>query len=389
MVDFDTVIDRSNTNSVKWDSISETYGKENLLPLWVADMDFMSPGPVVQALTDFAKNGLYGYTVTPDSLFQGVINWQKKHFGYELNKEEIIFSPGVVSSIGIAIQAFTEPGDAVLIHDPVYPPFAEMITANHRQLIRSKLIEKDGYFAMDFADMEAQIMKHDVKLIILCNPHNPGGRVWHQDELQILGELCQKHQVKVVSDEIHEDIVFRPHHHVSFQTVHPDFADFSIVLAAPTKTFNLAGLKNSMVFIKNPQLRKRYIDIQHLTSHNPINTFGMIGTEAAYQNGESWLEELLTYLEENLSFACDFFAEKMPQLRVMKPQGTYLLWLDFSNYGLTDRQLGNKLINEAQVVLNPGITFGPEGSSHMRLNFACARTILAQGLEQIAAAFTD
>ena len=193
MVDFDTVIDRSNTNSVKWDSISETYGKENLLPLWVADMDFMSPRPVVQALTDFAKNGLYGYTVTPDSLFQAVINWQKKHFGYELNKEAIIFSPGVVSSIGIAIQAFTEPGDAVLIHDPVYPPFAEMITANHRQLIRSKLIEKDGYFAMDFADMEAQIMEHDVKLMILCNPHNPGGRVWHQDELQTLGELCQKH----------------------------------------------------------------------------------------------------------------------------------------------------------------------------------------------------
>lgn len=389
MTEFDQINDRRNTNCVKWDSITQTYKKEKLLPFWVADMDFMAPSPVTQALETFVKKGIYGYSIPPESLYQSIIDWQKRRHGYGITKEEILFSPGVVPSIAVAIQAFTEPGDAVLIHDPVYPPFAKMVTANQRKLVRNTLIERNGHFEMDLAAMETQIVDNQIKLFILCNPHNPGGRVWHKEELQAVGRLCQKHQVLVISDEIHEDLIFQPHHHVSFHTVQPDFADFSIVLTAATKTFNLAGIKNSMVFIKNPELKKRFTTQQEKTEQSQINTFGLIGTEAAYREGEVWLTDLLTYLQENLSFACDYFRDQMPKLKVLQPEGTYLLWLDFSAFQLSDKQLQEKLINEAGVVLNPGITFGPGGTQHMRFNIACPRKILAQGLQQIAEAFSE
>lgn len=387
MENFDQVFDRLGSNCVKWDSIETTYGKKDLIPLWVADMDFMAPTPVKEALAAFVEQGIYGYTVFPESLYEAICKWELEEHHFELKKEEILFSPGVVPSIALAIQAYTEIGDAVLINDPVYPPFAGMVKNNQRKLVRSPLQEKENHFVMDLADMETKIIENNVKLFLLCNPHNPGGRVWHKEELQSVAELCHKHDVLLVSDEIHQDLVFPPYEHISLQTIDPNYADFSIILTAPTKTFNLAGIKNSMVFIKNPQLRKQFVKVQAQSEQDTLNTFGMVATQAAYNEGKPWLNDLLRYLQKNVDFACQFFQEHLPKIGVLKPEGTYLLWLDFSAYDLSDKALQDKLINEAGVVLNPGISFGPSGSKHMRLNVACPQEILKEGLQRIAKVF--
>ncbi|EQC81525.1 Putative aminotransferase [Enterococcus sp. HSIEG1] len=262
MTNFDNVHSRLNTNSVKWDSIATTYKEEGLLPLWVADMDFLAPKPVKNALQQVIDQGIYGYTVFPESLYEAIISWQERKHNYSLQKEEILFNSGVVPSLALAVQSYTNEGDSVMIHDPVYPPFADVVEKNQRQLVRNPLIEKNGHFEIDSVAMESAIVDNHVKLMILCNPHNPGGRVWTKEELQTIGSICQKHHVLVVSDEIHQDIVFAPNTFVSFQTVDPVFADFSIVLTSATKTFNLAGIKNSMIFIKNPDLKKQFITVQ-------------------------------------------------------------------------------------------------------------------------------
>lgn len=389
MTNFDNVHSRLNTNSVKWDSIAMTYKEEGLLPLWVADMDFLAPKPVKNALQQVIDQGIYGYTVFPESLYEAIISWQERKHNYSLQKEEILFNSGVVPSLALAVQSYTNEGDSVLIHDPVYPPFADVVEKNQRQLVRNPLIEKNGHFEIDPAAMESAIVDNHVKLMILCNPHNPGGRVWTKEELQTIGTICQKHHVLVISDEIHQDIVFAPNTFVSFQTVDPAFADFSIVLTSATKTFNLAGIKNSMIFIKNPDLKKQFITVQEKNVQSEINTFGIVATEAAYRESEAWLEELLSYLSANIEWTCEFLNEKLPEIKFQKPEGTYLMWLDFSAYGLSDRELQRKLIKEAKVVLNPGINFGPSGTQHMRINLACPRETLQKGLLQIAAAFTE
>jgi cystathionine beta-lyase len=256
-------------------------------------------------------------------------------------------------------------------------------------LVRHTLIERNGHFEIDPAAMEADIVDNDVKLMILCNPHNPGGRVWTSKELQTIGEICHRHQVIVVSDEIHQDIVFAPNTFVSFQTVDPAFAEFSIVLTSATKTFNLAGIKNSMIFIKNPDLKKQFVMAQEKNVQSEINTFGIVATEAAYRDSEDWLDELLDYLSGNIEWTCRYLTEQLPKVQFQKPEGTYLMWLDFSAYGLSDRELQRKLIKEAKVVLNPGINFGPAGTQHMRINLACPRETLQKGLLQIAATFKE
>ncbi len=389
MTNFDNVHSRLNTNSVKWDSIATTYKEEGLLPLWVADMDFLAPKPVKNALQQVIDQGIYGYTVFPESLYEAIISWQERKHNYSLQKEEILFNSGVVPSLALAVQSYTNEGDSVMIHDPVYPPFADVVEKNQRQLVRNPLIEKNGHFEIDSVAMESAIVDNHVKLMILCNPHNPGGRVWTKEELQTIGSICQKHHVLVVSDEIHQDIVFTPNTFVSFQTVDPVFADFSIVLTSATKTFNLAGIKNSMIFIKNPDLKKQFITVQEKNVQSEINTFGIVATEAAYRESEAWLDELLNYLSANIEWTCEFLVEKLPEIKFQKQEGTYLMWLDFSAYGLSDRELQRKLIKEAKVVLNPGINFGPSGTQHMRINLACPRETLQKGLLQIAAAFTE
>lgn len=383
MYDFDTVYDRHKTNSVKWDSIEASYHETDLLPLWVADMDFPAPPAVQQAFKDYAAHGIYGYTIEPPALRKAVIEWQKRRHQYELAENEIMFFSGVLAGVATAVQALTEPGDAVLIHDPVYPPFADMVKRTHRKLIRSSLIEKNNRFEMDFADLEEKFNTYPVKALILCNPHNPGGRVWSRDELRTLGELCRRYQVLVLCDEIHQDLVFSGTKLTSFQTVDPSFAEFSLVFASATKTFNLAGIKNSLLFVKNPELKKKITAKQLENFQQEINTFGLIGTEAAFSAGEQWLDSLLPYLQENIDFVIQTLHDQLPQVTVMKPEGTYLMWLDFSAFGLSDSELFNTLIHEAKVVLNPGITYGASGKQRMRLNVACPRKTLAEGLTRL------
>lgn len=386
MLNFDEIIDRHGTNSVKWDTLEASYGQKNLLPLWVADMDFKAPEAVQQAFLNYVNKGIFGYAIYPDTLYEAIISWQQRRHDFSIEKENILFNSGVVPSLAVAVQAFTQPGDAVLIHDPVYPPFAAVVTENGRQLVSSRLKTETG-FSMDLADMEKQITQHHVKLFILCNPHNPGGRVWSKEELLAVGHLCQKHHVIVVSDEIHQDIVYEKNSFTTFQKADPTFKDFSVVMTAATKTFNLAGIKNSMIFIKDPNLKKAFEQIQHRNHQDEINTFGIIGTQVAYDQGEAWLDELLPYLKANIDYVCDFFEKKLPKVKVLRPQATYLIWLDFSAYHLTDKKLQEKLIQEAHVVLNPGINFGSQGAGHMRLNVACPQAILEKALNQIAAAF--
>ena len=387
MQDFDHIYPRVDTDSVKWDSIKTTYGKDDLVPLWVADMDFMAPAPVIDALSDYTKRGLFGYSLVPDALYQAIFDWEKTHYGYSLEKEDILFSPGVVPSIGVAIQAYTQPGDSILIHDPVYHPFANMVKANERNLVTSPLGIEDGHFIMDLTDMKAKIKNNQVKMLILCNPHNPGGRVWTKAELIACGLLCQQYGVLVVSDEIHQDLVFAPYQHHSFHTLAPDFADFSIILTAATKTFNLAAVKLSMVYIKNKELRAAFQKVQSTTEQNTINTFGYVATQAAYEKGEPWRQDLLTYLAENSRYTEAFFKEHLPQVKVMAPEGTYLMWLDFRAYDLSPKALEDKLVQEAGVVLNNGAIFGNGGRGFMRLNLACPRETLAEGLERIRKIF--
>lgn len=387
MVEFDTVYNRRNTNCSKWDSIKDTYGEDDLLPLWIADMDFKANQPVLDALKKTAEQGILGYSPAPASLYEAIQSWQKRHHDYSIYKDAILFNSGVVPSLSIAIQAYTEPGDAVLIHDPVYPPFAKVVEQNDRKLVRSNLQVEQEHFVMDLEVMEKQIIAENVRLFILCNPHNPGGRVWTKTELEAFGKLCAKYDVLVISDEIHQDLIFAPHVFTTFPNVHSTFKDFSITLTAATKTFNLAGIKNSMIFIENPDLRKQFVEAQERNFQNEINIFGYVGTEAAYQNGDVWLNELLVYLEENIDMVSDFLKTELPRVKMMRPEGTYLIWLDFSDFGLTDTQLQSQLIHKGKVVLNPGITFGPNGTQHMRLNVACPKETLIEGLRRIKHSF--
>ncbi|EOL49423.1 MalY/PatB family protein [Enterococcus caccae] len=387
MVEFDTVYDRRNTNCSKWDSITDTYGEDGLLPLWIADMDFKANPPVLEALEQTAKQGILGYSPAPNSLYEAIQRWQKRRHDYSVNKEAILFNSGVVPSLSLAIQAYTEPGDAILIHDPVYPPFAKVVEQNNRRLIRNQLLIEQEHFVMALEEMEKQIVAENVRLFILCNPHNPGGRVWTKSELEAFGQLCAKYDVLVISDEIHQDLIFAPHVFTTFANVHPSFKDFSITLTAATKTFNLAGIKNSMIFIENPDLRKKFIAAQERNFQNEINIFGYVGTEAAYQHGDNWLEELLVYLTENIDTVSTFLQTELPKVKMMRPEGTYLIWLDFSSLGLTDAQLQKQLIHKGKVVLNPGISFGPNGTQHMRLNVACPKETLIEGLRRIKYSF--
>lgn len=389
MINFNEKVERTGTNSTKWDSIVKTYHKENLIPLWIADMDFKAPKSVQDALANFVSQGIFGYSFAPESLYDAIIQWQFHRHNYSLKKEEILFNTGVVPSITTAVHAYSNLGDSVLITDPVYPPFASAVVEAKRNLVRSPLLEKDGQFVFDFADMEERIKEHQVKLFILCNPHNPGGRVWTEEELYQVGKLCQKYGVMVISDEIHQDLILPGHQFHSFQTVDPDFSTFSIVFTAPTKTFNLAGIKNSMIFIKNKELREKMIAMQNEWRFNEISTFGYVATEAAYQSCESWLDELLVFFAKQIDLVCTHFATFLPKVNVMKPQGTYLMWLDFSAYGLTDKELQDLLVEQAGVVLNNGSLFGPHGSQHLRLNIACQEELLKEGLARLTSVFKD
>ncbi|WP_313962781.1 MalY/PatB family protein [uncultured Streptococcus sp.] len=378
---FETAPNRIGQHTYKW---KEAEKDSQVLPAWIADMDFEVLPEIKQTVHDYADQLVYGYTYASEELINAVLAWERDEHGYTFDKEALVFIEGVVPAISTAIQAFTKEGDAVLINTPVYPPFARSVKLNNRRLITNSLVEQDGLFQIDFEQLEQDIVDNEVKIYVLCNPHNPGGRVWEEDVLEKIGRLCQKYGVLVVSDEIHQDLTLFGHKHQSFNTVSPDFKDFSLILASATKTFNIAGTKNSYAVIENPSLRQKFQKRQLANNQHEISGLGFLATEAAYRYGKAWLTELKAVLEENIDFVVNYFAKEAPRLRVMKPQGTYLVWLDFSDYGLTDDQLFHLLREEAKVVLNRGSDFGQEGKGHARLNTAAPKTMIKEICRRIA-----
>lgn len=381
---FDQIIDRRNTNCVKYD-FNKRFGKpENIIPLWIADMDFKSPPAVSEALKKICDRGVYGYSEPTDTYFLALKNWFSRRFDWTPQPEWLLTTPGVVHALSTAIQALTHVGEAVLIQPPVYPPFAATIESCNRKLVTSPLVLNQNRYEMDYQDFEQKIINHDVKLFILCSPHNPVGRVWSKEELTRIGNICVKHHVYVVSDEIHADFVFPGNKHFIFASVKPEFADLSIICTAPSKTFNLAGLQTSNIFIPNPEIRSKFHKLLVESNHlEAPNIFGITACQTAYESGEDWLEELLIYLKENFDFVQQFLAEKLPQIKLISPDGCYLAWLDCRALNLTLQEMEELFTVKAGVWLNDGSAFGKEGIGFQRVNIACPRSVLHQAFNQI------
>ena len=383
--DFTTLPNRFGHHTYKW---KEAETDRQVLPAWIADMDFEVLPEIRQTVHDYAEQLVYGYTYASDGLIEAVQDWEEKHHGYGFDKDALVFIEGVVPAISTAIQAFTKEGEAVLINTPVYPPFARSIKLNNRKLITNSLLEKDGLFEIDFEQLEKDLVENAVKLYLLCNPHNPGGRVWEKEILEKIGQLCQKYGVLLVSDEIHQDLTLFGHKHQSFNTVNPAFKEFSIILSSATKTFNIAGTKNSYAIIENPKLRLAFQKRQLANNQHEISGLGYLATETAYRYGEDWLTELKELIEKHINYVVDVFG-KETKIKVMKPQGTYLIWLDFSAYDISDEELRKLLRDEAKVILNRGLDFGEEGALHARLNVAMPTSILEEVCQRIIATFSN
>jgi len=381
--DFTSLPNRFGHHTYKW---KEAEADREVLPAWIADMDFVVLPEVRQAVQDYADQLVYGYTYASDALIESVQDWEASQHGYRFDKDALVFIEGVVPAISTAIQAFTKEGEAVLINTPVYPPFARSVKLNNRRLITNSLVEKDGLFEIDFDQLEKELVEEDVKLYILCNPHNPGGRVWEKEVLEKIGHLCQKHGVLLVSDEIHQDLALFGHKHQSFNTIDPAFKDFALILSSATKTFNIAGTKNSYAVIENPKLRLAFQKRQLANNQHEISGLGYLGTEAAYRYGKDWLGELKEVIEDHINYVVDVLGNET-KIKVMKPQGTYLIWLDFSAYDLTDDRLQELLKNEAKVILNRGLDFGEEGALHARLNVAMPKSVLEEVCQRIVTTF--
>lgn len=382
-VDFDTVPNRRGTNCFKYDFAREMGMPEDVLPLWVADMDFPTAPAVLERLHALAEHGIFGYTGVKDAYFSAVHNWYAQRFSWETQRSWLVTTPGVVFAIAIAIRAFTQKGDAILIQQPVYYPFADKVTENDRQLVVNPLVLKNGRYEMDFADMERKIVDNRVKMLLLCSPHNPVGRVWTKEELLRVGEICQKHGVLVVSDEIHADFTYAGHTHRVFASVKSEFADFTITCTAPSKTFNLAGLQNSNIFIPNRQLRHAYKKELSACGCGGTNCMGMAACQAAYEAGADWLEQLKQYLAGNLAYIRQFLREKLPDIALIEPDGTYLVWLDLRKLGLTEQQQRQLIVQDAKLWLDTGTLFGQGGEGFERINIACPRTTIEQAMQRL------
>lgn len=382
-VDFDTVPNRRGTNCFKYDFAREMGMPEDVLPLWVADMDFPTAPAVLERLHALAEHGIFGYTGVKDAYFSAVHNWYAQRFSWETQRSWLVTTPGVVFAIAIAIRAFTQKGDAILIQQPVYYPFANKVTENDRQLVVNPLVLKNGRYEMDFADMERKIVDYHVKMLLLCSPHNPVGRVWTKEELLRVGEICQKHGVLVVSDEIHADFTYAGHTHRVFASVKSEFADFTITCTAPSKTFNLAGLQNSNIFIPNRQLRHAYKKELSACGCGGTNCMGMAACQAAYEAGADWLEQLKQYLAGNLAYVRQFLREKLPDIALIEPEGTYLVWLDLRKLGLTEQQQRQLIVQDAKLWLDTGTLFGQGGEGFERINIACPRTTIEQAMQRL------
>ena len=384
---FDQKIERKNTNCLKYDFAVERHRPADILPFWVADMDFAVPSEVIDELVKRSRHGIFGYTDIKEDYFLTLKEWFARQHAWQLKDKSLVVTPGVVFAICAAIRAFTKENDAVLIQRPVYYPFSLSIEQNNRRLINNPLVLHDGRYEIDFADFEQKIIEHKVKLFILCNPHNPVGRVWTREELTRLGDICVKHDVLVVADEIHEEFTRPGHKHLVFAALKPEYALRTITCTAPSKTFNLAGLQISNIFIENDSLKRSFLHAMDQAGYSQPNTLGIFACQAAYTYGAEWLEQLKVYLDENLQKTKLFLAENLPEVRLIEPEGTYLLWLDFRALQLKDEEIERKIVEEAGIWLDGGLMFGPEGAGFQRINSACPWSTLEEGLQRLHKAF--
>ena len=381
---FDEVIDRKNTDSMKWSAsyLERHFGSADCVPLWVADMDFRTAQPVIDAVTERAGHSIYGYALAGDEFYEAVIKWQKRRNGWEVKKEWIVFSPGVVPALWHIVRTFCSPGEKVILQSPVYYPFYKVIEDNGCQVINNRLINNGGRYEMNFEELERQAEDSSVKMMILCSPHNPVGRVWTKEELRRVSEICFANDVLLVSDEIHSDLVFRPNVHTPAASLSEELMMNTITCMAPSKTFNLAGVQVSDVIVPDRRLRRRLAGSLKSAGVMP-NVFGLAAQTAAYNEGEEWLEQLLEYLAGNLDFMENFITSELPEVKFRRPEGTYLAWLDFSGYGFTTEELQNRMKNKAGVALDDGYIFGDGGEPCQRINFACPRSVLIKAMERL------
>lgn len=390
--DFDRVYERRNTDCAKWDAMKAVFGRDDVIPMWVADMDFPSPEPVVAALKQRAAHPFYGYAMPSPGLTEAVVERVKRKFNWEIQPEWVVFTPGVISALSTAVRALTHPGDEIILQEPVYYPFFGVVKGSGCHIVHNRLKLHGGRYEMDFEDLEGRFLfesgtrvRRRARAVIFCNPQNPIGRVWNYEELVRMGKIILHHNGVVISDEIHSELLYKGYRHIPFASISEEFAQNSITCMAPSKTFNLPGLDASSIIIPNKRLRDIYNDVR--SSIVPgLNLFGLVAMETAYRHADEWLEQLLDYLQGNLETTMNYFEERIPKIKVIEPQATYLLWLDCRELGLDDTGLQDFMRKQARVGLDDGFLFGEGGSGFQRMNIACPRSILKEALERIEAA---
>lgn len=385
--DFDIVTDRKNTNAIKYDLAKKRGKPEDAVSLWVADMDFPTAPCIQKAVAEKAAHGIWGYSRPDNRYYDALKKWYKERHNFEVQNEWVVNTPGVCFALATAVKAFTKEGESVLIQKPVYYPFFNIINSLQRKVVNSSLILKNNHYEIDFDDFERKIVQENVKMFILCSPHNPGGRVWTKQELQKISEICLAHNVLVVSDEIHSDITFGSNVHTVYGSLSEQALKNSIICTAPSKSFNLAGLQFSNIFIADEKLRKAFSEELDKTGYDEPSVFGIVAATAAYSEGADWFDSVKSYIWENILFAKKYIEENASQIKVLVPEGTYLLWLDFSNTGLSDSEINDRVLNKAKVWLDSGSMFGKEGEKFQRINCATPRIILEDALKRICSQF--
>lgn len=385
-LNFDEVIDRRNTNSLKYDFAEKSGMPKDILPLWVADMDFKISSYIQDAVIRQAEHGIYGYSESGESYFEAISSWMKNHHDWEVKQEWLVKTPGVVYALATAVQAFAREGDGVLIQQPVYYPFKGVIVSNGRKVVNSALIQgESGRYEIDYADFEEKIIQEKVKMFILCNPHNPVGRVWSREELETIGDICKKHDVIVVSDEIHSDFVWKGRHQV-FAALKEEYQDMAVICTAPSKTFNIAGLQASNIFIANEKLRRQFERQVDVSGYSQLNSVALTACEAAYRHGEEWYQGVCEYIKGNINYIKEYLQENIPEVTMQVPEGTYLVWLDFRQLALSEQELEDLIIKKAGLWLDKGTMFGEAGLGFQRVNTACPRKIIETALNRLKCA---
>jgi len=383
---FDEIVPREGTNSIKYDGLKKYFKTDGLLPLWVADMDFRTPDFIVEAMRQRLDHEIYGYSIRPDSYFDSVVNWMQRRFGWDIRKEWISFSPGVVAGLTLGIETFSNPGDGVVVMPPVYFPFFDCVKGTKRKMIENPLKLENGRYTFDLEDLKAKI-DENTKLLLLCNPQNPGGMAWTREELKALTDICLDNDIMIIADEIHSDLVYKGHKHIPLASISEDVAKNCMISMAPSKTFNVAGLASSLVIIPDKTKFTRFeraLGVGHLGMGN---IFGTVALEAAYTHGDNWLDQMLDYLWDNYLLLEDFITAKLPKVKVMRPEATYLVWLDFRSYGMKNEELMKFTMEKAKLALNDGARFGTGGDGWLRINTGCPRSVLEEALNRLEKAF--